>query len=179
MRVFGFAGWSGSGKTTLIERVIPRLADRGLRVSLIKHAHHHFDVDHPGKDSFRHRKAGCTEVLVTSAARWALMHENRGGAELTLPEAIARLSACDLVLIEGYKRHAMPKLEIHRTELGKPVLYPGDPNVVGLATDAPAAFAGRGLPVFALDAYDAIATFVEERAVYAERAVLTGTQREA
>ena len=96
-----------------------------------------------------------------------------------MAKAIARLSTCDLVLIEGYKRHAMPKLEIHRTELGKPVLYPGDPNVVGLATDAPAAFAGRGLPVFALDAYDAIATFVEERAVYAERAVLTGTQREA
>jgi len=167
MRIFGFAGWSGSGKTTLIERLIPVLVSRGLRVSLIKHAHHEFDVDHPGKDSFRHRHAGCGEVLVTSPMRWALMHELRGGAELGLPEALARLSPCDLVLVEGYKRFPIPKLEIHRQDLGKPVLHPGDRNIVALATDSPASFEGRGLPVFGLDAYDSIATFVEDRAVYA------------
>jgi len=167
LRIFGFAGWSGSGKTTLIEQLIPRLAARGLRVSLVKHAHHAFDVDHPGKDSHRHRHAGCSEVLITSSARWALMHDLRGDAELTLAQAVARLSPCDLVLVEGYKRHPMPKLEIHRADLGKPLLHPGDTNIVGLATDTPAAFAGRGLPVFGLDAHDALATFVEERAIYA------------
>jgi molybdopterin-guanine dinucleotide biosynthesis protein B len=167
MRIFGFAGWSGSGKTTLIEQLIPRLVGRGLRVSLIKHAHHNFDVDQPGKDSFRHRYAGCGEVLITSAARWPLMHELRGAEELRLPDALARLSPCDLALVEGYKRFAIPKLEIYRPQLGKPLLHPGDRNIVGIATDTPAAFAGRGLPVFGLDAYDALATFVEERAVYA------------
>jgi molybdopterin-guanine dinucleotide biosynthesis protein B len=165
MRIFGFAGWSGSGKTTLVEQLIPRLVGRGLRVSLIKHAHHVFDVDQAGKDSYRHRHAGCGEVLVTSAVRWALMHELRGAAELALPEALARLSPCDLVLVEGYKRHPMPKLEIYRAALGKPLLHPGDRHVVGLATDTPAAFARSGLPVFDLGAYDALATFVEERAV--------------
>jgi molybdopterin-guanine dinucleotide biosynthesis adapter protein len=168
MRIFGFAGWSGSGKTTLVEQLIPRLNSRGLRVSLVKHAHHDFDVDVPGKDSFRHRHAGCQEVLVSSANRWALMHELRGAAELTLAEALAQLSPCDLVLIEGYKRLPMPKLEIHRSTLGKPLLHPSDPSIVALATDSPAAAAGRSLPVFALDAYDVLATFVEERAVYAD-----------
>src|SRR5437016_2731952 len=102
MRVFGFAGWSGSGKTTLIEQIIPRLVARGLEVSLVKHAHHDFDVDRPGKDSYRHRHAGCSEVLVSSAARWALMHELRGDGELTMAQALTRLSACDIALIEGY-----------------------------------------------------------------------------
>jgi molybdopterin-guanine dinucleotide biosynthesis adapter protein len=166
MRIFGFAGWSGSGKTTLIEQIVPRLIARGLRVSLIKHAHHRFDVDHAGKDSYRHRYAGCAEVLITSGLRWALMHELRGDPELRVSEALARLSPCDLVLIEGYKRSAMPKLEIHRSELGKPLLYPGDANIVGLATDTPAAFSRSGLTVFGLEAYDALATFVEDRAVY-------------
>lgn len=166
MRVFGFAGWSGSGKTTLIERLIPRLVARGLRISLIKHAHHDFEVDRPGKDSYRHRQAGCTEVLVTSPVRWALMHELRGAVELQLADALRRLSPCDLVLVEGYKRYPLPKLEIHRAGLGKPLLHPGDPHIVGLATDAAAALGNRGLPVFALDDYDALATFVEERAVY-------------
>ena len=101
-RVFGFAGWSGSGKTTLIEQVIPCLIARGLTVSLVKHAHHAFDVDYPGKDSYRHREAGCSEVLVTSSRRWALVHELRGAPELTLAETLERLSPCDLVLIEGY-----------------------------------------------------------------------------
>ncbi len=168
MRIFGFAGWSGSGKTTLVEQLIPRLRGRGLRVSLLKHAHHDFDVDVPGKDSFRHRHAGCIEVLVSSANRWALMHELRGAAELTLMEGLARLSPCDLVLIEGYKHAAMPKLEVHRSALGKPLLHPTDRHIVALATDSPAAGAGRVLPVYALDAYDVLATFVEERAVYAD-----------
>src|SRR5881398_1378026 len=109
-RVFGFAGWSGSGKTTLIERLIPVFARAGLQVSLVKHAHHEFDLDQPGKDSFRHRQAGCTEVLVTSAARWALQHELRGLPELTLEQALQRLSPCDLALVEGFKGAAIPKL---------------------------------------------------------------------
>ena len=168
MRIFGFAGWSGSGKTTLVEQLIPRLVQRGLRVSTIKHAHHDFDVDVPGKDSYRHRHAGCQEVLVSSTNRWALMHELRGDAELTLAGALSRLSPCDLVLIEGYKQATLPKLEVYRAALGKPLLHPTDPNIVGLATDAPALAPGRSLPVFGLDAYDVLATFVEERAVYAD-----------
>ena len=168
MRIFGFAGWSGSGKTTLIERLIPRLAQRGLRVSLVKHAHHEFDIDLPGKDSYRHREAGCTEVLVTSARRWALMHELRGNPELTLQEALGRLSACDLALVEGFKQAAIPKLEVHRVVLEKPLLHPTDANIVGLATDRPSVAAGRSIPVFALEAYDVLATFVEERAVFAD-----------
>ena len=166
MRLFGFAGWSGSGKTTVIEQLVPRLVARGLRVSLVKHAHHDFDVDQPGKDSYRHRRAGCGEVLVTSSNRWVLMHELRGAAELGMHEAIGRLSPCDLVLVEGYKRAPIPKLEIHRAALGKPLLHPGDRHVIALAADAPSALAGRSLPLFALDAYDALATFVEERAVF-------------
>jgi molybdopterin-guanine dinucleotide biosynthesis protein B len=163
MRVFGFAGWSGSGKTTLIEALVPKLTARGWRVSLVKHAHHHFDVDHPGKDSYRHRMAGCAEVLVTSAARWALIHELRGAAEMTLAEAIARLSPCDLVMVEGWKRAAIPKLEVWREALGKPLLHPGDPNIVGVATDTPARpFAS--LPAFGLKDVEAIATFVSDRA---------------
>jgi molybdopterin-guanine dinucleotide biosynthesis protein B len=168
MRIFGFAGWSGSGKTTLVEQLIPRLAQRGLRVAVVKHAHHDFDIDVPGKDSYRHRHAGCQEVLVSSARRWALMHELRGADELTLAQALARLSPCDLVLIEGYKQAALPKLEIYRGALGKPLLHPADPNIVGLATDTRVASGDRLLPMFALDAYDVLATFVEERAVYAD-----------
>jgi molybdopterin-guanine dinucleotide biosynthesis protein B len=168
MRVFGFAGWSGSGKTTLIEQVIPRLVARGLRVSLIKHAHHRFDVDHPGKDSYRHRHAGCTEVLITSGERWALMHELRGEPELTLGATLARLSPCDLVLIEGYKAAAIPKLEIWRAAENKPLLYPHDPHIIAIATDTPHALPrpvpGRALDVFALDDLDAIATLALARA---------------
>ncbi len=137
MRVFGFAGWSGSGKTTLIETLVPRLIARGLTVSLVKHAHHAFDIDQPGKDSYRHRAAGCSEVLVTSDARWALMHELRGSPELTLADAIGRLSPCDLVLVEGYKRAPIPKLEIWRPTLEKPLMHPDDAHIVAVATDAP------------------------------------------
>jgi molybdopterin-guanine dinucleotide biosynthesis protein B len=165
MRLFGFAGWSGSGKTTLIEQLIPRLTAQGLRLALVKHAHHEFDVDHPGKDSHRHRNAGCTEVLVTSAKRWALMHELRGEPELSLDQALARLSPCDLVLVEGYKRSAIPKLEIHRPGLGKPLLQPGDPHIVALATDQPERFAPWKVPVFTLMDYDALATFVAATAL--------------
>ena len=165
MKIFGFAGWSGSGKTTLIEALIPVLARQVGRVSLVKHAHHAFDVDQPGKDSWRHRQAGCTEVLVSSGVRWALMHELRGDAELSLPAALSRLSPCDLVLVEGYKAYPMPKLEIWRPGVGKPPLHPQDPHIAGIATDdVPAARALSTLPVFPLDDVDAIATFVREKA---------------
>ncbi len=134
-RVFGFAGWSGVGKTTLIEQVIAHLAADGVRVALIKHAHHRFDIDHPGKDSFRHREAGATEVMISSGNRWAIMHELRGEPEMTLSEALERLSPCDLVLIEGYKREPLPKLEVWRSALGKPLLCPNDEHIIALATD--------------------------------------------
>lgn len=163
MRAFGFAGWSGSGKTTLIEVLVPLLTARGLRVSLVKHAHHDFDIDQPGKDSHRHRMAGCSEVLVTSAVRWALMHELRGTPELSLAAAIDRLSPCDLVLVEGWKRAAIPKLEVWRAPLGKPLLHPGDRHIIGIATDTPAQASTR-LPVFDLQDGGRIATFVAENA---------------
>lgn len=166
-RVFGFAGWSGSGKTTLIEQVIAELARHGRRVSLIKHAHHGFDVDHPGKDSFRHREAGATEVLISSATRWALMHELRDAPELSLAEALRKFSACDLVLVEGYKREAIPKIEIWRAAVGKPLLYPTDPHIVGLASDDPLPNAVRepALRRFGLSSVSEIAQFALERAI--------------
>jgi molybdopterin-guanine dinucleotide biosynthesis protein B len=164
MRVFGFAGWSGSGKTTLIEQVIPRLVERGLTVSLVKHAHHAFDLDQPGKDSYRHRQAGCSEVLVTSGVRWALMHELRGGAEMTLPQALGRLSPCDLALVEGYKAYPLPKLEIWRAAVGKPLLHPQDAHILAIATDDPGSFAHGRVSVFGLDALDEIATFIHTHA---------------
>jgi molybdopterin-guanine dinucleotide biosynthesis protein B len=135
MKIIGFAGWSGSGKTTLLEQVIGLLEARGLAVSLIKHAHHEFDIDYPGKDSYRHRHAGCREVLITSANRWAVMHELRGRAELTLNEALTQLSPCDLVLIEGFKHAPIPKIEIYRAEIGKPQLFPNDPHIIAVASD--------------------------------------------
>jgi molybdopterin-guanine dinucleotide biosynthesis adapter protein len=166
-KVFGFAGWSGSGKTTLIEQLVPVLVARVGRVSLVKHAHHAFDIDHPGKDSFRHREAGCTEVLVSSARRYAVTHELRGGPELTLAQAIARLSPCELVLVEGYKTQPIPKLEVWRPAVGKPLLHPRDAAIGGIATDTPDSLAGVPLPVFRLDAVDEIATFVLAHAVVA------------
>jgi molybdopterin-guanine dinucleotide biosynthesis protein B len=167
LRIFGFAGWSGSGKTTLIEQVIPKLADRGLKVSLIKHAHHRFDIDRPGKDSYRHREAGCSEVLITSGTRWALMHELCGQPELSLEGALARLSPCDLALIEGYKAFPIPKIEIWRPEIGKPLLHPGDPHILAIATGRSDALppASKSLPHFDLDDFDAIATFVVRHAI--------------
>ena len=167
MRVFGFAGWSGSGKTTLIEQIIPILSARGLVVSLVKHAHHSFDVDQPGKDSFRHRQAGCREVLVSSATRWALVHELRGAAEISLDDALARLSPCDIALVEGFKTAPIPKLEVWRGDVGKPLLHPQDPHILAIATDSPAALpaeSSRRLPVLGLDDYDAVATLVRHSA---------------
>lgn len=135
MKIFGFAGYSGSGKTTLIEKLIPLFTQGGLKVSLIKHAHHTFDVDQPGKDSWRHRHAGCSEVMVTSSRRWALMHELRGAAEPGLAEMIGRLSPCDLLLVEGFKHEPIPKLEIYREETGESLLHPHDGNIVAVASD--------------------------------------------
>jgi molybdopterin-guanine dinucleotide biosynthesis adapter protein len=165
MRVIGFAGWSGSGKTTAIERIVPVLRGENLSVSLIKHAHHDFDLDQPGKDSWRHRRAGCREVLVTSSVRWAMLHELQDELELTLPAALARLSPCDLVLVEGFKRAAIPKLEIYRAAVGKPLLYPGDPNVIGVATDAADTLTQTSIPVLDLNNAAGLAEFVIRNSV--------------
>jgi molybdopterin-guanine dinucleotide biosynthesis protein B len=162
MKLIGFAGWSGSGKTTLVERVIGLLARRGLKVSLIKHAHHDFDIDHPGKDSWRHRAAGCGEVLVSSGRRWALMHELRGAPEATLDELLSRLSPCDLVLVEGFKHAPIPKIEIHRAALGKPLLYPRDRHVIAVVTDVSL---DTALPQFGLDDAGAVADFIVAHAL--------------
>ncbi|GAA4335783.1 molybdopterin-guanine dinucleotide biosynthesis protein B [Pigmentiphaga soli] len=150
MKVFGFAGYSGAGKTTLIERLIPCFVARGLRVSLIKHAHERFDLDRPGKDSYRHREAGATEVLLSSPHRWALLHENRGQPEPGMREQLARLSPCDLVLVEGYKGWPIPKLEVWRPATGKPRWEGAEAPAVAVATDRPDAV-GAGLPVLDLN----------------------------
>ena len=157
MKIFGFAGWSGSGKTTLIEQLIPRFVQAGLRVSLIKHAHHNFDVDQPGKDSYRHREAGAQEVLVSSAKRWVLMHELRGADEPRLDEMIARVAPCELLLIEGYKKYPLPKLEVFRAGNNKAFLHPEDPHIVGIASDVPVQ---TKLPQFDLNDYDGVAAFI-------------------
>jgi molybdopterin-guanine dinucleotide biosynthesis protein B len=136
MKIFGVAGWSGSGKTTLIEKLIPRFTARGLRVSLIKHAHHTFDVDQPGKDSYRHRHAGASEVLVTSSRRWVLMHELRGAQEPSFEDQVKHLSPCDLLIVEGFKHAAIPKLEVWRMVTGEGMLHPQDPHIVAVASDA-------------------------------------------
>ena len=159
MKIFGFAGYSGSGKTTLIEQVVPLITQRGLTVSLIKHAHHTFDVDQPGKDSHRHRVAGCTEVLITSSRRWALIHELRGAPEPELSEQIMHISPCDLLLVEGYKREAIPKLEVYRQEVGEPLIHPHDPHIVAVATDAKL---DTALPQLDLNNPAAIAQFILE-----------------
>ena len=163
MRVIGLAGWSGAGKTTLLRRLIPVLVADGLRVSTIKHAHHAFDVDQPGKDSWEHRQAGAQEVLVASANRWALLHELRGEAEPDLADLLMRLSPVDLVLIEGFKRGGQPKLEVFRTANGKPMLHPDDPSVVAVASDTPVP--GLALPWLQLDDIEGIAEAVQVHAV--------------
>jgi molybdopterin-guanine dinucleotide biosynthesis protein MobB len=159
MRIFGLAGWSGSGKTTLLAGLIPELVARGLSVSTIKHAHHEFDIDQPGKDSWRHRQAGATEVMVASSRRWALMHELRALPEPSLDELIARMSPVDLLLVEGFKRQPHPKLEVHRPSLGKPLIYPEDPHVVAIASDE--AFAAP-LPLLPLGDAGAVAAFITD-----------------
>jgi len=158
MKVFGLAGWSGAGKTTLIEALLADFIARDLRVSTLKHAHHSFDLDLPGKDSYRHRAAGATEVMVASANRWALIHELRGAPEPSFEELVAHMAPVDLLLVEGFKRHAHPKLEVHRPSLGKPPLWPEDPEIVAVASDG--ALAGLDLPRFALDDHRAIAEFI-------------------
>ena len=159
MKIFGIAGYSGSGKTTLIERLVPLLTGQGLRVSLIKHAHHGFDVDQPGKDSYRHRHAGCGEVLVASSVRWALMHELRGAPEPALQELIKRISPCDLLLIEGFKREPIPKLEVYRSSLGEPLLFPQDPRIIAIAADQRV---DTQLPQFDLNDVPAVAAFIRK-----------------
>ena len=162
MKVIGLAGWSGAGKTTLLTRVIPHLLAEGLRVSVIKHAHHEFDVDVPGKDSWVHRQSGAAEVLVSSARRWALMHELRGAAEPKLPELLVKMSPVDLVLIEGFKREPHRKIEVYRAANGKPLLFPDDPEIVGIATDAKLE---TRLPLAHLDDIKAIAAMMHASAV--------------
>jgi molybdopterin-guanine dinucleotide biosynthesis protein B len=136
MRVFGIAGHSGMGKTTLLERLIPELTGRGLSVSLIKHSHKSIDIDRPGKDSYRLREAGCSEVVLLGNERWALMHELRGTPEPSLDYLIGRLQPCDLVLVEGFKEGHFPKIEVWRTELGRETLWPQWPGILGIASDA-------------------------------------------
>jgi molybdopterin-guanine dinucleotide biosynthesis protein B len=158
MRIFGLAGWSGSGKTTLMTALIPELVSRGITVSTLKHAHHSFDVDQPGKDSWRHRHAGAGEVLVSSQNRWALMHELRGMPEPSFDELVRRMSPVDLLLVEGFKRHPHPKIEVYRPSLGKPPLHPEDPFVVAVASDE--MLPGLALPLLPLSDAGAIAAFI-------------------
>lgn len=163
MRIIGLAGWSGSGKTTLIKKAIPCLIGRGLKVSTLKHAHHGFDLDQPGKDSFFHRAAGATEVAVSSAKRFAILHELREEAEWDLPALVAKMSPVDLVLVEGYKRDPFPKLEIHRVANGKSLIHPEDPHIVAIASDVPLPQAR--VPVIDLDDIEGIADLLMACAV--------------
>jgi molybdopterin-guanine dinucleotide biosynthesis protein B len=165
MKVIGLAGWSGAGKTTLLARIIPYFLKEGLRVSVIKHAHHSFDVDVPGKDSWVHRQSGATEVLVSSGTRWALMHELRGAPEPRLPELLAKMSPVDLVVVEGFKSEPHRKIEVHRAANGKAMLFPDDPAIVGIATDGAVETA---LPVVHLDDIPAIAAMMQRSAISVE-----------
>ena len=167
MRIIGLAGWSGAGKTTLMTRVIPVLVGRGLKVATVKHAHHAFDIDQPGKDSWLHRQAGASEVAIVSSRRWALVHELRGEDEPPLAEILAKLSPADLVIIEGFKRHAHPKLEIYRAAVGKPLIYPEDDCVVAIASDAPLPQAQ--LPVLMFDDIEGIANVLQAEALPRDR----------
>jgi molybdopterin-guanine dinucleotide biosynthesis adapter protein len=158
MKIFGLAGWSGSGKTTLMTALIPELIASGISVSTVKHAHHAFDIDQPGKDSWRHRAAGAVEVMVASERRWALMHELRDAPEPRLEALIAQMSPVDLVLVEGFKRHPHPKLEIYRPSVGKPPLHPDDPDIVAIASDE--SLPQAPLPVLPLGDPTAVARFI-------------------
>jgi molybdopterin-guanine dinucleotide biosynthesis protein B len=153
-KILGIVGWSGSGKTTLITKLIPLLVGRGLRIATLKHAHHAFDVDQPGKDSYEHRKAGASEVIVSSSRRWAQMHELGDRGEATLPRLLRQLSPCDLILIEGYKTERHPKLEVFRDAVGKAPLYPGDQYIVAIASSPVISIVGR--PVVDLNDIDAV-----------------------
>lgn len=157
-KVFGFAGWSGSGKTTLLCAVIPHIVAAGFRVSTIKHAHHSFDIDQPGKDSFKHRSAGATEVMIASASRWALMHELRNQQEPEPEELWAQMAPVDIILIEGFKRQPHPRLEVHRPSVGKPLLCRDDDRIVAIASDAP--LPNLKIPLLDLNDPPAIARFI-------------------
>lgn len=161
--VLGFAAYSGTGKTTLLTRLIPLLRERGTRIAMIKHAHHNFDIDQPGKDSYELRKAGAEQMLITSSRRWALMVERETPADPVLAEMIARLdhSDVDLVLVEGFKHEAFPKIELHRPGLGKPLLFPEDPDILAVASDVPERIATE-LPVLDLNDPTAIAAFIDQ-----------------
>lgn len=159
MKIWGVTGWKNSGKTGLMERLVAEFTSRGVTVSTIKHAHHAFDVDHPGKDSFRHREAGATEVLLSSRKRWALMHENRGANEATLAQLLEKLSPVELVLIEGFKRECHPKIEANRAETGQPLIARDDASIRAIASDSGAAI--DGIPTFDLDDTAAIADFIQ------------------
>jgi molybdopterin-guanine dinucleotide biosynthesis protein B len=167
MRVIGLAGWSGSGKTTLVTRVIPVLVGRGLKVATVKHAHHEFDLDKPGKDSWLHREAGASEVAIASSRRWALIHELRDEPEPSLVEILNKLSPADLVIIEGFKYHQHPKLEVYRASVAKPLLHPEDDCIVAIATDQPMPKAP--LPVLMLDDIEAIANVLQAEALPVDR----------
>jgi molybdopterin-guanine dinucleotide biosynthesis protein B len=162
MKVIGLAGWSGAGKTTLLARVIPHLRKEGLRVSVIKHAHHSFDVDVAGKDSYIHRQSGAEEVLVSSLMRWALMHELRGASEPRLPELLTKMSPVDLVIVEGFKSEPHRKIEVYRTANGKAPLFPDDPAIAGIASDANIE---TTLPVAHLDDVPAVAAMMRSFAI--------------
>jgi molybdopterin-guanine dinucleotide biosynthesis adapter protein len=156
MRIIGVAGWSGSGKTTLITKVIQALNRRGVKVATVKHAHHGFDIDQPGKDSWLHREAGAHEVAIVSSRRWAIVHELRDEEEPPLPEILARLSPVDLVIVESFKQHRHPKLEVFRAAVGKPLMQPHDDSIVAVATDGPLPQAQ--VPVLMLDNVELIAS---------------------
>ena len=158
-KVIGVAGFKNAGKTTLVERLVTELTRRGHRVSTVKHAHHSFDIDHEGRDSFRHRKAGASEVAVVSRHRWAIIHESRDDEEPTLEQVIAKLAPCDLVIVEGYKRDTHDKIEVRNLELSHPILAGDDPTVVAIAANGPVA--GAPVPVFDRDDVTALASFVE------------------
>lgn len=158
MKLYGVVGWKNSGKTSLVERLVTEIVGRGFAVSTVKHAHQGFDIDYPGRDSHRHREAGATEVLLSSPKRWALMHELRGERELEVDELLSKLSPVDLVLIEGYKRHAHPKVEVSRAETGKPLLALNDPSIRAVASDTP--HGGLPIPSFDLDDTPRIADFI-------------------
>ena len=158
MRIIGLAGWSGAGKTTLIKRLLPCLVSRGLSVSTVKHAHHRFDIDHPGKDSFAHREAGAKEVLIVSGERFALMHELRGDDEPDLKNLLRLMTPVDLVIVEGFKSEAYPKIEIHRVENGKAFLHSDDSMIVAVASDCHERITDR--PSFDLADIEAIADFI-------------------
>jgi molybdopterin-guanine dinucleotide biosynthesis protein B len=172
MKVFGLAGWSGSGKTTLVTKLLPELIGRGLTVSTMKHAHHGFDVDQPGKDSYVHRSAGATEVLVASANRWALMHEHRGQPEPKASELMQHMTPVDLLLVEGFKREPHPKLEVYRVANGKPLLHPDDPYIVAVASDE--RLIGLRLPLLSIDDVPGIAGFIIAHCGLTARAAAVG-----